>query len=98
MVTVEKIRGLVHHLPEGDDNLAVRFIDVRDFESLKELVDSAIIRTKKSVISINPSEKYAKVDLDTLRELKASVDEYVDQLDIPSDTYNYDAILGAYED
>lgn len=98
MVTVEKIRGLVHHLPEGDDNLAVRFIDVRDFESLKELVDSAIIRTKRSVISINPSEKYTKVDLDTLRELKASVDEYVDQLDIPSDTYNYDAILGAYED
>lgn len=98
MVTVEKIRGQVHHLPEGDDNLAVRFIDVRDFESLKELVDSAIIRTKRSVVSINPSEKYAKVDLDTLRELKASVDEYVDQLDIPSDTYNYDAILGAYED
>lgn len=98
MVTVEKIRGLVHHLPEGDDNLAVRFIDVRDFESLKELVGSAIIRTKRNVISINPSEKYTKVDLDTLRELKASVDEYVDQLDIPSDTYNYDAILGAYED
>lgn len=98
MVTVEKIRGLIHHLPEGDDNLAVTFIDVRDFESLKELVDSAIIRTKRSVTSINPSEKYAKVDLDTLRELKASVDEYVDQLDIPSDTYNYDAILGAYED
>ena len=57
MVTVEKIKGLVHHLTEGDDNLAVRFIDVRDFESLKELVDSAIIRTKRSVVSINPSEK-----------------------------------------
>lgn len=98
MVTVERIKGLTHHLPEGDDNLAVRFIEVRDFESLKELVDSAIIRTKRSVVSINPSEKYTKVDLDALRELKASVDEYVDQLDIPSDTYNYDAILGAYED
>lgn len=98
MVTVERIKGLTHHLPEGDDNLAVRFIEVRDFESLKELVDSAIIRTKRSVVSINPSEKCTKVDLDALRELKASVDEYVDQLDIPSDTYNYDAIIGGYED
>ena len=50
------------------------------------------------MVSINPSEKYTKVDLDALRELKASVDEYVDQLDIPSDTYNYDAIIGGYED
>ena len=44
---IQRIRKLLNSLPKSDQTLGEQFIQIRDFESLKELVDSAIYITKK---------------------------------------------------
>ena len=58
MEPVERMMSLTKCLPKSDIVLAQRFIDSRDFESLQELVDSAIIKARKSLNSDNPKEEY----------------------------------------
>lgn len=85
MRALDRIRNLINQLPESDIPLGERFISERQFESLQELVDSAIFRVNKSVRSDTPKEEYAKVDLWELKKLKAEVDVYVAQLLLPSE-------------
>lgn len=85
MRALDRIRSLINQLPESDIPLGERFISERQFESLQELVDSAIFRVNKSVRSDAPKEEYAKVDLWELKKLKAEVDVYVAQLLLPSE-------------
>ena len=75
--------SLTKYLPKRDIVLAQRFIDSRDFESLQELVDSAIIKARRSLKSDNPKKEYLSLDMDKLVKLKAEVDAYVEQLQIP---------------
>lgn len=93
MEPVERIRNLTKYLPKGDIALAQRFIDSRDFESLQELVDSAIIKVRKSLRGDNPKEEYLSLDMDELTKLKAEVDCYVEQLTLPNneeDNYEWE--------
>lgn len=83
MGPVERMINLTKFLPKSDTVLAQRFIDSRDFESLQELVDSAIIKARRSLSSDNPKEEYLSLDMNELTKLKAEVDVYVEQLQIP---------------
>lgn len=83
MEPVERIRYLTKFLPKDDVNLANDFINSRDFESLQEIVDSAIIKVKRNLSSNNPKEKYINLDIDELTKLKAEVDVYVERLQLP---------------
>lgn len=83
MEPVERIRYLTKFLPKDDVNLANDFINSRDFESLQEIVDSAIIKVKRNLSSNNPKEKYINLDIDELTRLKVEVDVYVEQLQLP---------------
>ena len=83
MEPVERMMSLTKCLPKSDIVLAQRFIDSRDFESLQELVDSAIIKARKSLNSDNPKEEYLSLDIDELARLKAEVDVYTEQLQLP---------------
>lgn len=85
MAAVDRMRKLINNLPESDIPLGERFISERQFESLQELVDSAIFRVNKNVRGDNPKEEYLKVDLWELKTLKAEVDVYVEQLQLPSE-------------
>lgn len=85
MAAVDRMRKLINNLPESDIPLGERFISGRQFESLQELVDSAIFRVNKNVRGDNPKEEYLKVDLWELRKLKAEVDVYVEQLQLLSE-------------
>lgn len=93
MEPVERMRNLTKCLPKNDIALAQRFIDSRDFESLQELVDSAIIKVRKSLRGDNPKEEYLSLDMDELTKLKAEVDCYVEQLTLPNneeDNYEWE--------
>ena len=90
---VERIKALIDSLPEKDIPLGYKFLNERDFDSLKELVDSAIYKVKKSIKSDNPREEYMKVNLEDLDVLKSEVDMYIIQLKIPEDDM-YDEDLG----
>ena len=82
---VERMKALIDSLPERDIPLGHKFLNKRDFDSLKELVDSAIYKVKKNLKSDNPREEYMKVNLEDLNMLKSEVDMYIIQLEIPED-------------
>lgn len=86
-----KIKKLISELPKRDIFLGYKFLEKRDFDSLKELVDSALIRTKKNLKTADPKEEYLRVDLDGLNTLKAEIDLYVMSIDLPEeDNYTED--------
>ena len=80
---LDKIRDLIPALPKRDIELAHKFLNNRDFESLQLLVDSSLIRVKKNLRSDSPKEDYLKVDLAELRKLKSLIDIYCEALIIP---------------
>lgn len=88
---VKRMKALICSLPERDIPLGHKFLNERSFDSLKELVDSAIYRVRRSLKSDNPKEEYLKVNLEDLNRLKSEVDMYIIQWGIPEDDmYNED--------
>ena len=88
---VKRMKALMCSLPERDIPLGHKFLNERSFDSLKELVDSAIYKVKRSLKSDNPKEEYLKVNLEDLNRLKSEVDMYIVQWEIPEDDmYNED--------
>lgn len=79
------MKALMGSLPERDISLGHKFLNERDFDSLKELVDSAIYKVRKSLRSDNPREEYMKINLEDLSRLKSEVDTYIVQLEISED-------------
>lgn len=92
------IKELIGFLPAKDIKFAEKFISARDFESLKELVDSAIIRVRRSQNSASPKPEYADIDLSKLEELKVQVDAYLLLLGVPEEEVFEDEDLGEVED
>lgn len=91
MEPVERIKRLTQYLPKDDIALAHTFIDSRDFESLQELVDSDIVKTKRNISSSsNPKEEYLSLDVDEMEKLKTEVDGYLDQLQLPEQDDEFD--------
>lgn len=90
MRAVERMGELLNNLPKSDQPLGEQFIQSRDFESLKDLVDSAIFKTRKNIKSENPKQEYLDVDLTELSNLKAEVDVYLTQLEVPSNEWEED--------
>ena len=88
---VKRMKALMCSLPERDIPLGHKFLNERNFDSLKELVDSAIYKVRRSLKSDNPKEEYLKVNLEDLSRLKSEVDMYIVQWGIPEDDmYNED--------
>lgn len=87
MEPVERMRKLLCHLPNSDQQLGEQFIQSRDFESLKELVDSAIFKIRRNLRSENPKQEYLDIDLTELSRLKSEVDVYLTQLQITEGDY-----------
>ena len=98
MKPIERMRKLLNSLPKSDITLGEQFIQSRDFESLKDLVDSAIYKTRKNIRSENPKEEYLEVDLTELSNLKAEVDVYLTQLEVPTNEWdNEDPLRDDYD-
>ena len=76
------IKQLVKELPVKDVPHAERFIAKRDFESLRDLVDSAIKRIEISLASDKPKEEYANIDTGLLESLLSEIIIYLSYLDI----------------
>ena len=86
---VDRMRVLMTSLPEKDISLGNKFLDTRDFDSLKELVDSAVYKVKKGLRSETLKDKYANINFECLRRLKSEVDTYVELLgDSSEDSYS----------
>ena len=79
--TLKNIKKFINYLPSKDVQIGFKFLEQRDFDKLKELVDSALIRIKRNLRTDNPKQEYLNMDLDSLNILKAEVDVF--QLNLP---------------
>lgn len=86
--SIDRIRSLIGVLPTKDIALGYKFLDSRDFESLKELVDSAIYKVRKNLKKDNPREDYLNISLEDLSRLKSEVDTYIVQIELPIEDNN----------
>lgn len=79
MKPIDKIKKLLGYLSKEDLQLAHLFIERRDFEDLKDLVDSAIYRIDRKNLS---EEELKTVHMEELLKLKSEVDWYVAKIDL----------------
>ena len=74
--TLNNIEKLIDNLPEKDIKLGHKFLKERDFESLQSLVDSALIKVRRSQATDNPRKEYKDINMEALDTLKAEIDSY----------------------
>ena len=67
--SLEKIKSLIQYLPKDDIKFAEKFLQERDYESLKDLTWSALERLNKAHQMAVLPKKYIDVDVDKVREL-----------------------------
>jgi len=91
---IKKITELLSELPEKDISLGKTFLRIRDVDSLKELVDSALIRVSKNLISATPKQEYLILNMESLHALKVEVDNYFlqNQIDNSYDSFYEDEL------
>ncbi len=80
---IQRMRELMGALPERDIALGNKFLSDRNFDSLKELVESAVYKVRKNRISEDPKPEYLAIDLGSLTQLRSEVVNYSMQLEVP---------------
>lgn len=76
---LQKIRVSINSLPDKDIPIAHKYLAIRDFESLQDLIDSAIRKVERSrTKNAKPElqEKYKDIDIFELQELSLAVTQY----------------------
>lgn len=79
----QKIRENLQCLPPKDKELCEKFLEKKDFISLREIVDSCIYMKKKDLKRNVHREKWTGIDLGKLEELDIDILDYTSCLDIP---------------
>lgn len=79
--STERIKSLIPSLPKKDVDLGYKFLEKRDFESLNDLVSSAVYKVKKNLRTSNPKEEYVNLDMDSLEKLQYEVQDYYSQFE-----------------
>lgn len=83
MIILDKIKSLVNVLPSRDVNLALSFIDVRNFESLLELINSDIVLVELNLNAEKSNPMYDRCVLTQIIELQELVSVYIEGITIP---------------
>ena len=73
---LENIKRLIPYLPKGDIKFANKFLEERNYESLKELTWSSLERLEKAYRKEVLPEKYQNIDIDKVRELAIECFDY----------------------
>ena len=73
---LENIKSLIPYLPKGDIPFANKFLEKRDYESLKELTWSSLERLEKAQRKEVLPEKYRDIDIDKVRALAMECFDY----------------------
>jgi hypothetical protein len=81
----DKISNLLNYLPLKDQSLGQKFLEDRNYEGLKDLVDSALYMANKATEEGNITSSYFNCDLDGLEDLQVEVDAYCEPFIVPTD-------------
>lgn len=90
---IQKIKELIPYLPEGDIRFAQKYLDKKDYDSLKDLTWSALLRLEKAFQRGTIPDKYRGIDIDKVRELALECNEYYyliypEELEVEDDFYD----------
>ena len=92
---VKKITNLIKYLPYKDIAIAEKFLKTRQFENLKEIVDSDIYKVIKDRKKEESIQKYIHIDLDALYSLQSELSAYLLLLGINNEEdYDNDYLMG----
>lgn len=75
---LQSIRKLIPELPEKDIPIGTKYLGMRDFDSLQDLVDSAIIKVKRDRKKAEP--RYSDINIDNLNRLSVLITDYASKL------------------
>ena len=79
----------------GSDEFAEKFLKTRQFENLKEIVDSDIYKVIKDRKKEESIQKYIHIDLDALYSLQSELSAYLLLLGINNEEdYDNDYLMG----
>lgn len=73
---LQQINVLIPNLPTKDAKLAKKFVEEKDWESLKDLTWSSLQIIEAAYEKEDIPAKYQNLDLDKIRELALVCDEY----------------------
>ena len=92
---VKKITNLILYLPYKDIAIAEKCLKTRQFENLKEIVDSDIYKVIKDRKKEESIQKYIHIDLDALYSLQSELSAYLLLLGINNEEdYDNDYLMG----
>lgn len=74
---LQDMKSLVLKLPNKDVKLGLKLLSTRQFDTLLELVESAIERTKKHQLDGKNLKEYGKVDVFSLVLLQLQIESYI---------------------
>lgn len=77
MSYINEILTGIQNLPSKDVNIAIAYLNDRDFNSLYELVDSALFKVKKYKAEHPEGNKYDNIDTEGLSDLKSTLIDYI---------------------
>ena len=77
MKVTEQMFTLVGSLPGPDRLIAMNLIEKREFGTLKELVESAIIKTERNLSTESPKEVYLNTNPTQMITLLSITDDYL---------------------
>lgn len=77
MSYINEILTGIQNLPSKDVNIAIAYLNDRDFNSLYELVDSALFKVEKYKSEHPDGNKYDNIDTEGLSDLKITLIDYI---------------------
>ena len=78
------IQRLIKELPGKDSEICEKYLKDRNFESIREIVESDLYKARKSTdIEDSDTNKY----IDSLMELECALDEYISYTEVSDDLY-----------
>lgn len=77
MSYINEILTGIQNLPSKDINIAISYLNDRDFNSLYELVDSALFKVEKYKAEHPEGNKYDNIDTEGLSDLKSTLIDYI---------------------
>lgn len=82
------IRKLIKELPGKDSTICEKYLQERNFECIKEIVESDIYKAKQRADPFELIEEESEVNnyIDKLLALKGALDEYISYLEVPDNS------------
>lgn len=82
------IRNLIKELPDKDPSICEKYLQERNFECIREIVESDIYKAKQKADPFDLLDNESDISnyIDKLLELKSALDEYISYLEVPDNS------------